>query len=186
VTVSLVAEDKSKQDQERKPSMTPRKLAWLIPAALAFVLAAGCGDDEKKFEASQYAGTYSGSWTNPAGGTGSAVVAITIDEKAHTANLTLDFGGNYLGLGDPPPATIQGVFDDKQATVKGKNELLGDYDVTIDADGKITGVFQNMAGGLVPKMTYTGTLTKSKLEADYLVTFKDGSTATSELRTAKK
>ncbi len=170
--------------------MTRPKITWLHPSIALLVMAAlvmaACGDDDKKFDVSQYTGTYSGTWTNATSGqSGPVTIAISADEKARTASLTLDFGGNYLGLGDPPPAMIQGVFDDQRATVKGTSELFGDYNVVIEADGAITGLMQNLAGGLVPKLSYTGTLTKSTLDADYLVTLKDGSTSTATLRMTK-
>ncbi len=165
--------------------MKVRNLVLFVPVLA--LLASACGDDEDdSFDASLYAGTYAGTWTNTGNGTtGPATIAITVDEKAKTASLTLDFGGNYLGLGDPPAVTIAGVFDDERATVKGSDDLFGNYNVTIEKDGKITGLMENMAGGLIPKLSYTGTLTKSTLDADYQVTFNDNSTANSVLKMTK-
>jgi hypothetical protein len=161
-------------------------------AIVACLLFASCGDDDSTaptaphFQAAQYAGTYTGTWANTATGqSGPATIAIAIDESARTASLTIDFGGNYLGLGDPPPATLSGVFDDQKATVKGTSDLFGDYDVTIDANGHIDGLMLNLGGGLIPRMSYTGTLTKSTLDADYKVTLKDNTVANSTLRMTK-
>lgn len=147
----------------------------------------GCGDDDPKFDGDKYNGTYQGTWTNSAtGATGPVTIAITIDEPGKKASLTIDFGGNYLGLGDPPPATLGGTFDDERALVKGKSDLFGDYNVTIDADGKIIGLMENLGGGAVPKLTYTGVVTEKKLDADYVVTMKDGAVVNSVLRMTKK
>ncbi|MBE0608775.1 MAG: hypothetical protein IH609_05310 [Dehalococcoidia bacterium] len=161
----------------------------LLPLA-AIVMALGivaCGDSDKSFEASKYAGTYEGTWTNSAtGASGPVTIAITIDEAARKASLTLDFDGNYLGLGDPPAATLEGTFDDERAIAKGESDLFGEYNVTIEADGEIIGVMENLAGGLVPRLTYTGELTADKLDADYTVSLKDGATVNSTLRMTKQ
>jgi hypothetical protein len=161
------------------------RVSLLAVAAIAAALFISCSEDDDDFDASKYAGTYTGTWTNAAGVTGPATIAIDVDESAKTASLTLDFGGNYLGLGDPPPVTLSGVFDDERATVKGKSELFGDYDVTIEKDGSIVGLMQNVGGGIIPKLTYTGTVTEDSLDADYEVTFKDNTVAQSTLRMTK-
>lgn len=155
--------------------------------AILFAAASACGgDDDETFDPSLYDGTYDGTWVNKTtGAEGPVTIAITMDEGAGTASLTLDFGGNYLGLGDPPPATLAGTFDDDGALVKGESELFGSYNVTIDADGKIVGVMERLGGGAIPKLTYTGTVTDEKLDADYVVTLPDGNTANAELRMAK-
>lgn len=140
----------------------------------------------KVFEPSLYAGTYTGTWTNSAtGASGPASITIDLDEETQTAALSIDFGGNYLGLNDPPAAELSGTFDANGAVVKGSSILFGDYDVTIDPDGNIIGVMKNLAGGVIPEMTYTGTVTGSSLDADYLVKFADGTTANSILQMQK-
>src|SRR5690606_30076504 len=72
--------------------MKVRNLVLFVPVLA--LLASACGDDEDdSFDASLYAGTYAGTWTNTGNGTtGPATIAITVDEKAKTASLTLDFG----------------------------------------------------------------------------------------------
>jgi hypothetical protein len=134
-----------------------------------------------------YVGTYAGTWTNGAtGATGPVTIEIATDEASQTATLTLDFGGNYLGLADPPPATLTGTYDSSGAVVKGSSPLFGDYDVTIDPDGNIVGVMRNLAAGAIPEMTYTGTLTPDRLDADYVVQLADGTTVNSTLRMEKQ
>jgi hypothetical protein len=59
-------------------------------------------------------------------------------------------------------------------------------DITVDADGNINGTFSNLAGGAIPFMSYTGKIGNSRLDADYNVTFSDGTTASAIIRTAKK
>lgn len=140
----------------------------------------------KVFDASLYDGTYTGIWTNSAtGASGPASITIDLDEATHSAALTIDFDGNYLGLENPPAAELTGTYDANGAVAKGSSLIFGDYDVTIDPDGKIVGVMTNLAGGVIPEMTYTGTLTANSLDADYVVKFADGRIANSELRMQK-
>lgn len=167
---------------------------WSLFLVVMFSLIA-CGSDdsndnepnEQAFNVSLYVGTYKGTWTNnTTGATGSAQLDIIADETYKTATLTLDFGGKYLGIDDPPPATLTGTYSDAGAVVKGKSDLFGEYDVTIDPDGDIVGVMKQLADGAIPEMTYTGKLTKDTLEADYVVKFADGTVANSILRMQKQ
>lgn len=161
-------------------------LALLI-AALSLLVACGDDDDDAAFDGTKFAGTYVGTWSNSAtGATGPVTIVITLAEDTNDASLTIDFDGNYLGLGDPPAATLEGSWDGDGAVAKGKSDLFGDYDVTIDPEGKITGIMQNVGGGTVPMLNYTGQLTEDRLDADYIVTLKDASTVNSTLRMTKQ
>jgi hypothetical protein len=108
------------------------------------------------------------------------------DEANRTVSLTLDMGGNYLGLGDPPPATITATYDDYVARIQGTDVHFGEMDVTIDADGNINGEFKNVAAGMVPLLTYQGKVGNGHIETTYIVTFPDGSTADAVLVADRK
>ncbi|MFZ5819771.1 MAG: hypothetical protein ACOYYJ_07705 [Chloroflexota bacterium] len=158
-------------------------LAACAPQAAPSPEAAAAG----KFDVNKIVGVYEGAWTNQStGATGPAVITIVADEPTKTATLTLDFGGNYLGLNDPPPATITTKYDDSGAHLSGTNVLFGAMDVTIDANGNIVGTFENLAGGMIPGMTYTGKIGDGRLDAEYIVTLSDGKTTTAVLETVKK
>lgn len=171
------------------------KKIHLILSALVFALAA-CGTKPTPtpqpaptgtFDVTKFTGVYEGAWTNETAGTsGPATITIEADEATKTATLTLDFGGNYLGLNDPPAATISTIYDDNGAHLTGDNALFGTMDVLLDADGNITGTFENLAGGLIPAMSYTGKIGDGRLDANYTVTLSDGSTTIAKLETAKK
>lgn len=159
-------------------------------AVLAVLLIAGCKDSSeepvKTFDATLYKGLYSGTWTNTVtGATGPATIDIALNDTTHAAALTLDFGGNYLGMGDPPPSSLTGTYSSTGAIAKGTDPLFGEYDVTIDVDGNILGVMKNVAGGTIPEMTYTGKLTATSLDADYVVKTSSGATMNSILRLTK-
>jgi len=169
------------------------KKLFLIISILLFVLSACApkstaapASGSGTFEVNKFTGTYAGTWENQqTGASGPVTITIVADEATRTATITLDFGGNFLGLGDPPAASVTATYDDHAAYVKGNNVFLGEMDITIDAEGNISGLVKNLGGGAIPSVTYTGKIGNGRMDADYLVTFKDGSTATALLRTAK-
>lgn len=132
----------------RRPRLGPT-----LNLALAAVALAACWgrSDATPFDVAQYVGTSSSTWTNEeTGATGPVEIVISADESAGTADRTIDFGGNYLGLGDPPPAELTGTFDSERAVVEGHTTLFGDYDVTIEADGSIVALMEGLGGGVIP------------------------------------
>ena len=142
---------------------------------------------EGPFDVNKFTGTYKGTWTNnTTGANGDATIVIVADPAAQTVELTIDFDGPYLGLVDPPAQTMAAKYDSQQALVEGSNPLFGDYKVTIDPDGNIIGLMKNLAGGLVPEMSYTGVVGGGRLDADYTVTLKDGKVVNSILRLTKQ
>jgi ABC-type Fe3+-hydroxamate transport system substrate-binding protein len=174
-----------------------KQMLVLLVGLLALMLAA-CGSPSsaqpaassssgKKFDPRQWVGTYKGTWTNQVtNATGPATVTLSVDEAKKEATVVVDMDGPYLGLVEAPPQTFVAKYDDTMAKLVGKNVLFGDYSITIDPDGKIVGTFKNLAGGVVPEMSYTGQLGNGKLDSDYTVKFADGKTATSILRTTKQ
>ncbi len=161
------------------------KRALLV--VISMLLLAGYGlSAVEGFVASRYAGTYKGTWTNTTtGASGAGSVAIELNSTARTASLTLDFDGNYLGLNNPPPITMTGTYNSNGAVVKGSDAILGEYIITIDRSGKIVGLLKNLAGGTLPEMTYTGQLTKDRMDTDYKVTLADGRVMISTFRAQK-
>ena len=164
-----------------------------IVIAMSFVLSA-CGSAEPTpppgatpLDVFKFAGHYEGSWTNSAtGATGPATFDFVVDEANKKIALTLDMGGNYLGLGDPPPATIYATYDDYFARITGNDPHFGEMDVLIDGDGNITGEFKNVAAGMVPLLTYTGVVGDGKINTTYVITFPDGTTADAVLVAEKR
>lgn len=59
-------------------------------------------------------------------------------------------------------------------------------DVTIDGDGNINGVFKNVAGGMVPLLTYNGVVGDGKINTTYVVTLQDGTTTDAILVAERK
>lgn len=163
--------------------------------AVAALAVAGCGDDgdgeaaatteEPAFDISEYTGVYEGTWVPAGGGEGGdASIAIAAEPaESGTATLTIDFDGDYLGLGDPPAHEMDVDFDQTGARGTGEHPLFGNYDVTIDLDGTMRGRFTEVGLGVIPLLTYTGVITGETIDADYEVTRAGGkvTTATVEL-----
>ena len=159
----------------------------LLLVVAAAVVVAGCTIGVAQgFVASQYAGTYKGTWTNQTtGATGPGSVTVALEPGSQLAKLTLEFGGNYLGIADPPPITMTGKYDANGAVVKGKDPIMGEYDITIDRNGKILGNLTGLVNGTIPEMTYTGSLTNGRIETDYKVKLADGRVMESIFRAEK-
>ena len=139
------------------------------------------------FDIKPFLGVYEGTWTNKTtGASGPAVITVEATETEKTVTLTLDFGGNYLGLNDPPPFPLTAKYDDNGAAVRGESDILGKMDITIDTQGNIIGNLTDLVGGTIPSMTYTGKIGDGRLDTDYTVTLSDGTVTVSELRTVRK
>lgn len=170
-----------------------KRITLSLFIVLSFVLSACRGGEPAPpanatpLDVNKFAGHYEGSWTNSAtGATGPATFDFVVDEANKTVALTLDMGGNYLGLGDPPPATIYATYDEYFARITGDDPHFGEMNVLIDGDGNITGEFKNVAGGMVPLLTYSGTVGDGKINTTYVITFPDGTTADAILVAEKK
>jgi hypothetical protein len=87
--------------------------------------------------AAALAGVYTGEWhNNTFGSTGAIDAALTVDEAAATAELTVDLGGNVFGASDPDPFTV--AFDlSAGGPYAGSNDLLGEFTVEVEADGHV-------------------------------------------------
>jgi len=174
--------------------MFQKKGLVLLMAILVWALSA-CGPKSTPtpvpakggFDIKPFLGVYEGTWTNKTtGASGPAVITVEANESEKTVTLTLDFGGNYLGLNDPPPFPLTAKYDDNGAAVRGESEILGKMDITIDTQGNIIGNLTDLVGGTIPSMTYTGKIGDGRLNTDYTVTLPDGTVTVSELRTVRK
>lgn len=152
--------------------------------ALLLFLVAAVSCDKNGFNPQSFNGVYKGNWKNAAGVEGPASITVTVKEDG-SFDLTLDFDGNYLGLGDPPPNPMSGTYDDNGARVKGTNALYGNCDVTISPKGDMNGIFTNVGMGIFPKLTYTGTITATAIDATYETFQQDGTSTISTLKLTK-
>lgn len=172
-----------------------RKHILLISVLILSFILTACGSSPAPteqppsggFDVKPFLGVYEGTWTNKTtGASGPAVITVEANEAEKTVTLTLDFGGNYLGLNDPPAFPLTAKYDDNGAYVRGESDILGKMDITIDTQGNIIGNLTDLLGGKIPSMTYTGKIGNGHLDTDYTVTLADSTVTESELRTIQK
>ena len=116
-----------------------------------------------------YAGTWIGSWTNTTfGSSGPASLVITVNEQAGTMQFTLDLGGNVFDGGDPPASVFSGTATNGAFSVSGNSATFGN--VTLTGNGAaFTGQGLNVPGGVVSRVTFTGTVSTTQITWNYQV-----------------
>jgi adhesin/invasin len=130
------------------------------------------------FNAAQYAGNYSGIWTNTTfGSTGTNSATITVNSAASTISIVFVVTGTVLG---------QGGLNTTQGGSYGANggsvsnivvPVMGTVTFAVDAAGNITASGTNIPNPAINRWNATGTITSTRLSVTYTVTFTDGSTA---------
>ena len=81
---------------------------------------------------------------------------------------------------------MNGTYEDKRAQAKGSDQLFGHYVIVIDAKGNIAGTMERLAGGTIPKLSFDGKLTDSRLDIDYGVHMPNGDEVKSKVTMARK
>jgi hypothetical protein len=109
-------------------------------------------------------------------------MVVTVDTIAQTSQVTLDLNGTVLGIGDPPPQTLNGTYTDSGTTITQSSLALGTFTVTVDAHGSITGSATNLV--VVPQINrvdFAGTINATQVLVNYTITFTGGDTAVGTL-----
>lgn len=107
---------------------------------------------------SQFAGTWTGSWTSGFG-TGSMSVDVTVAGNDVTGEVTL--GGVIFAVSPPhAPFTMEGVFDPATGITltDPDNPIYGPLTITIGLDGSATAEAPNVPSGLINSATGSGQL----------------------------
>ena len=134
--------------------------------------AAGVLDKAKAYE-----GTYTGTWKNTTfQSTGAAKLAVRVDSGDGKVEMTITIGGSVFGGTAPGPQLIDGEPTETGALV-GEEEFdaFGKTTITIDKDGNITWVSDNVPSQRVKSFTAKGTITPTKISMTSDVVFRDGS-----------
>jgi hypothetical protein len=132
--------------------------------------------------ASQFEGTYTGTWTNAtfAGSTGPASVEIGIDRAAGTISLGIDLGGNVFGAADPDPEALVATIT-PGGDMTFTSATFGPTTVVADLSGSepvITVSSPDVPSDRVQSFTATAAILDSdNIDFAYEVTFRDGSPA---------
>lgn len=128
--------------------------------------------------ASQFEGTYSGTWTNTTfGSQGPASIELALDRAAGAMDLLLTLGGNIFGQPTPAPETLQAQIVPGQG-LSFDSATFGDTTVSVDLSGTapvITVSSPDVPSARIKGFTATATITDpDHIDFAYEVTFRDG------------
>ncbi len=136
----------------------------------------GGGGGGGSFQATDFVGSYSGQWNNTTfGSSGNATIDIVLFPDTEEASLTMDLDGNVLGGGDPDPDVLIGPYDENGATLSVSSPTFGDLELTIDADGNVTGESTTLPVPDFESISFTGIADGNTIDLEYvIVTVDDG------------
>ncbi|HYV98524.1 MAG TPA: hypothetical protein VE967_13800 [Gemmatimonadaceae bacterium] len=129
------------------------------------------------FNAAQYVGTYSGTWSNTtfsSTGTGSAVIAIGAN---NSATVTVNVTGNVLGNPGPFNPVVNGTYTSNGVSFTGTVNPVGNITGTVSANGAISASAQNVNAN-VTGWTVTGTISGTQIQLTFTITGNFASTGT--------
>gem|GEM_PF-1262227 len=122
-----------------------------------------------------FVGTYTGQWNNTTfGSSGASTMVIGADTGASTLTMSLDLDGNVFGGANPPADNLTGTYTTTQAVINGVSPVFGNLSFTIDAAGNFNGGSNDVPGTSVQSITYTGTITSTAVNLNYVITFEAG------------
>ncbi len=126
----------------------------------------------------QYAGSWSGNWTNTTfGSTGTTTLGIAVDTNAKTVSLTSSSTGNVLGQGGVAQQSRMSAYDDTGFQLSTTVSPYGDVTLTVDGQGAITASGANVPAAGIDSWTANGTITTTVIQLSFTVNFTGGGTA---------
>jgi adhesin/invasin len=130
------------------------------------------------FNAAQYVGNYSGTWTNTTfASTGTSSATVSVNSAASTMSIVFAVTGTVLGQGGVN-TTQGGSYTANGASVANiVVPVMGTVTCAIDAGGNITASGANVPNPAINRWSATGTITPTQVRLTFTVTFTDGSTA---------
>lgn len=132
-------------------------------------------------------GNWTGSWTNQTfGSTGSAVFSLT-DKSPGVIGITVDLGGNVLGVGNPPAFGFDAMLSaGSGAVVSGISTPLGTVNAQADASGNISGSIGNVSAPGIDSLSFSGSFAGCMLNLSYTVQFSSGPPANGTLSATRQ
>lgn len=163
--------------------MTIRILAGLVLGTfLMFPVLFAQGPDPIDF-----AGNWTGRWENLTfGSKDSASLTVTIDTTLRTLSAVLDLDGNVFGGSDPPPITLNGVYDDEGFSASGSQAPYGDMTLSGDTAGNLAGSAVNVPNAGIDSVSMSGTYDAAVLALNYVVHFAFGGGTANGIITMEK
>lgn len=138
------------------------------------------------FNATQYAGTYTGTWLNTTfGSTGTGNAKVVVNAATSTVAVTVNVTGNVLGVGGVNNSLSNGSYTNSGSAFTGNVAPMGDIVASVDAGGAITASGTNVPNPSISRWDATGTITATAINLTFTVTFKSGPPATGTITMAK-
>jgi hypothetical protein len=146
------------------------------PAGTAAPTQAAATSDPFAF-ASQFEGTYSGTWTNTTfGSTGPASIELALDRAAGAMDMLLTLGGNIFGQPTPAPETLRAQLVPGEG-LSFESATFGETTVSVDLSGAapvITVSSPDVPSARIKTFTATATIGDPRtIELAYEVAFRD-------------
>lgn len=133
-----------------------------------------------------FVGSWVGTWSNTTfGSVGPAAWTILIDESTNMVTLTTDLDGNVFGAVDPLPERYVAELGPGGVTFTAMSATFGDFTLTINSDGTMTGTGVNVPTPGVDGFAFTGTITPTQINLNYTVSFTGGGGAAGLLQVNK-
>lgn len=121
-----------------------------------------------------FVGSYSGIWhNNTFNSEGATTMSLSNNANDMTAQMILDMDGNVLGGSDPDPMILDGTYTDTEFTVSATTAVLGDFTLSVDNQGNVTGQAINVPNNSIEKVEFSGTATPTGMNLNYVVTFSE-------------
>jgi len=126
----------------------------------------------QNYNISDFIGNWTGQWNNITfGSTGSTTMTLTSDVTNMTAQMILDMNGNVLGGADPAPMTLDGTYTDTEFTVSATTDLFGEFTLSVDNLGVLTGQGINIPNTFIDRVDFSGNALPNLITINYIVTF---------------
>jgi hypothetical protein len=167
---------------------TNQRVRFTITGGTGRIIATGSRIDEDtgdpstvdmtgvSFDPRLLVGNWDGAWYNHTfGSTGAANLQVTYSADSQTLTVTADLDGSVFGGSNPPPETITTTLTGAGFIVTRHSAYFGDIDVTIDANGVISGELVDPGSG-IETVEIEGAVTANQIMIKYTVDF-GGSTA---------
>ena len=159
--------------------MNPRYRTGLHLAVVATLLAGGSAF-AGALDPTDLAGNWSGGWMNTTfGSSGDASMVITIDSPTQMT-MTIDLDGGVFGGPDPAAEDWIGAIGPGGVTVNQTSPLFGPLTLAIDTMGNLAGLGMPPNAGFL-NVVFTGTVTESMVDINYVVNFTVGPPAVGTL-----
>jgi len=100
-------------------------------------------------------------------------MSLTSNNANMTAEMILDLDGNVFGRTDPDAMVLPSTYTATEFTVSAQTDLFGDFTLTVDDQGDISGEGVNVPSEGIDNFVFTGTSSPTEMNMNYTINFSD-------------